>query len=108
VGPKPRTLDGGIEADTARAKPFRIDSTTVTINDFRRFVKETRFKTEAEQYGWSFVFEPLVRKLSCSPLLFASPAKPQRTPDQSHSLAVILVILYPDRLILPSRRQSKP
>ena len=31
----------------------------VTVNQFRRFVKETKYATEAEAFGWSFVFEPL-------------------------------------------------
>ena len=59
---KPMPLDGGLEADVAKVRPYQIDSTAVTITDFRRFVKETKYKTEAEMYGWSFVFEPLASK----------------------------------------------
>ncbi len=36
--------------------PFLIDKTTVTNRQFREFVKATGYKTEAEKYGWSFVF----------------------------------------------------
>mmetsp|Transcript_6537 Transcript_6537/g.15115 ORF Transcript_6537/g.15115 Transcript_6537/m.15115 type:complete len:321 (-) Transcript_6537:16-978(-) len=38
-------------------KAFRIDSTAVTVEAFRKFVRETKMKTEAEKFGWSFVPE---------------------------------------------------
>lgn len=41
---------------------FHIDVTTVTNADFRNFVGETGYKTEAEIYGWSFVFYKLLSK----------------------------------------------
>ncbi len=37
-------------------KPFRISRTTVTNAEFEAFVLDTGYQTEAEQYGWSFVF----------------------------------------------------
>ncbi len=37
-------------------KPFKISARTVTTADFSRFVKETGYRTEAEHFGWSFVF----------------------------------------------------
>lgn len=36
--------------------PFYIDTHTVTNVDFQKFVQDTGYITEAEQYGWSFVF----------------------------------------------------
>ena len=36
---------------------FYIDIYPVRNRDFARFVKETRYVTEAERFGWSFVFE---------------------------------------------------
>ena len=36
--------------------PFWIDKTSVTNASFERFVSETGYKTEAEHFGWSFVF----------------------------------------------------
>lgn len=36
---------------------FTIDETTVTNEAFAVFVKETGYKTEAETFGWSFVFD---------------------------------------------------
>ncbi|KAF1611766.1 Inactive C-alpha-formylglycine-generating enzyme 2, partial [Eudyptes chrysolophus] len=38
-------------------KPFAIDKYPVTNRDFREFVREKKYKTEAEAFGWSFVFE---------------------------------------------------
>lgn len=39
-----------------RIKPFRMGATTVTNAEFAGFVKQTGFVTEAERFGWSFVF----------------------------------------------------
>ncbi len=43
-------------------KPFYIDETSVTNAQFTRFVKSTRYQTEAEQFGWSFVFHLFLTK----------------------------------------------
>ncbi|XP_074969473.1 inactive C-alpha-formylglycine-generating enzyme 2 [Phalacrocorax aristotelis] len=40
--------------------PFAIDKYPVTNRDFREFVREKKYKTEAEAFGWSFVFEDFV------------------------------------------------
>ena len=45
----------GVEVDD-----FYIDVTTVTNADFRRFVDATGYETEAEKFGWSFVFHHFV------------------------------------------------
>jgi len=37
--------------------PFLIDITPVTNTQFAQFVEATSYKTEAEQFGWSYVFE---------------------------------------------------
>ena len=39
-----------------KLKPFRIGRTTVTNAQFQIFVEETGYITEAERFGWSFVF----------------------------------------------------
>lgn len=39
---------------------FRISPTTVSNVEFARFVDETGYRTEAERYGWSFVFGGLL------------------------------------------------
>lgn len=36
--------------------PFWIDTTTVTNKKFAEFIRATGYKTEAEHFGWSFVF----------------------------------------------------
>ena len=39
-----------------RLDPFWIDTTAVSNHRFDAFVRATHYKTEAEQFGWSFVF----------------------------------------------------
>lgn len=39
---------------------FYIDTTTVTNEDFKKFIEATHYKTEAERFGWSFVFYGLL------------------------------------------------
>ncbi len=38
-------------------KPFKMMKTTVTNAMFRKFIDETNYKTDAQRFGWSFVFE---------------------------------------------------
>ena len=40
--------------------PFYIDPCTVTNREFAEFVSSTGYKTEAERFGWSFVFYGLL------------------------------------------------
>jgi sulfatase modifying factor 1 len=40
--------------------PFYIDTTTVTNGQFSEFINATAYVTEAERYGWSFVFYGLL------------------------------------------------
>jgi sulfatase modifying factor 1 len=40
--------------------PFWIDTCAVTNHQFEKFVKATGYKTDAERFGWSFVFHLLV------------------------------------------------
>ena len=48
--------DGEGPAHAVTLAPFYIDTTTVTNEEFNAFVNATRYKTEAERFGWSFVF----------------------------------------------------
>ncbi|XP_032630321.1 inactive C-alpha-formylglycine-generating enzyme 2 isoform X2 [Chelonoidis abingdonii] len=50
--------EGPLEVVTV--KSFAIDKYPVTNRDFREFVREKKYKTEAEAFGWSFVFEDFV------------------------------------------------
>ncbi len=52
--------DGEQPIRKIKVPPFYIDKTTVTNRQFLQFVKETGYTTEAEQYGWSFVFSSFV------------------------------------------------
>ena len=48
--------DGEGPFRTARLRPFRIAPTTVTNEEFGSFIEATGYVTEAERFGWSFVF----------------------------------------------------
>jgi len=58
--------DVGFEADgegpprEITLDPFYIDPHAVTNAEFLRFVRDTDYTTDAERFGWSFVFEPFV------------------------------------------------
>lgn len=54
---------------------FAISRSTVTNREFSRFVDQTGYITEAEEYGWSFVFAAFLT----GKLRAASP-RPQQTP----------------------------
>jgi sulfatase modifying factor 1 len=48
--------DGEGPVHAVRLSPFSIDVTSVTNADFARFVEDTGFRTEAEEFGFSAVF----------------------------------------------------
>lgn len=48
--------DGEGPAHEVVLTPFYIDETTVTNEQFNAFVNATGYRTEAERFGWSFVF----------------------------------------------------
>ena len=62
------TDDVGFPADgegpvrKIRVSPFYMDACAVTNAQFIKFVKAARYKTEAEGFGWSFVFHSLVSR----------------------------------------------
>lgn len=49
--------DGEGPVREVHVNPFYIDATAVTNAEFRAFVRDTGYETEAERYGWSFVFQ---------------------------------------------------
>ncbi len=49
-------LDGEDPLRPTRIKPFLMSPTAVTNADFAAFIDETEYTTEAERFGWSFVF----------------------------------------------------
>ncbi|XP_036610407.1 inactive C-alpha-formylglycine-generating enzyme 2 [Trichosurus vulpecula] len=56
----PDGKDGEGPTREVTVKPFAIDKYPVTNRDFREFVRQKKYQTEAESFGWSFVFEDLV------------------------------------------------
>ena len=52
--------DGEGPAREVAVSPFRISAHAVTNAEFSRFVRVTGYKTEAELFGWSFVFHLFV------------------------------------------------
>lgn len=52
--------DGERPVHEVSVRPFAIDQYTVTNASFAEFVDATRFETDAERYGWSFVFGPFL------------------------------------------------
>lgn len=49
--------DGEGPMHPVRLSPFYLGSTTVTNEQFNAFVNASGYKTEAERFGWSFVFQ---------------------------------------------------
>lgn len=54
--------DGEGPVRNVTVSPFYISPYTVTNAEYKLFVDATGYKTEAEQFGWSFVFHLLVSK----------------------------------------------
>jgi formylglycine-generating enzyme required for sulfatase activity len=52
--------DGEGPVREVRLRPFRIDPTAVTNEQFAAFVAATGYVTDAERFGWSFVFGGLL------------------------------------------------
>lgn len=52
--------DGEDPLRKTKIAPFRMGVTTVTNAEFKKFIDETGHVTEAEQFGWSFVFHAQV------------------------------------------------
>lgn len=68
--------DGEGPVREVRVDSFYIDKTAVINAQFARFVDETGYKTEAEQFGWSFVFQHFVPRK----VLEKEPPFPSDTP----------------------------
>ncbi|XP_064231672.1 inactive C-alpha-formylglycine-generating enzyme 2 isoform X2 [Aotus nancymaae] len=56
----PDSRDGEGPVREVTVKPFAIDIFPVTNKEFRDFIREKKYRTEAEMFGWSFVFEDFV------------------------------------------------
>ncbi len=60
AGPTAYPGDGEGPVRRIRVDPFRIDRHALSNADFSAFVEETGHTTEAERFGWSFVFAGLL------------------------------------------------
>lgn len=57
-------LDGGVKPPkVVHVEPFFLDETPVTNKQFGKFVRAVYYKTEAEQFGWSFVLSSFLRDI---------------------------------------------
>lgn len=50
--------DGEAPIRETRLRPFEIGVTSVTNREFAAFIDATGYETDAERFGWSFVFRP--------------------------------------------------
>ncbi len=57
--PSPGTARGrdDLEPQGVEVREFLMDATAVTNDQFREFRKATKYRTEAQKFGWSFVLE---------------------------------------------------
>ena len=56
-GPEANPHDGEGPVRPVRVRPFRLAARAVTNAEFAEFVNATGYRTEAERFGWSFVFD---------------------------------------------------
>jgi formylglycine-generating enzyme len=64
--------DGEGPVRTVAVRAFRIDATAVTNAQFATFVKASGYATDAERYGWSFVFAGRVHPAARADVLDAA------------------------------------
>lgn len=60
AGPEANPQDGEGPVRAVRLRPFRIAPRAVTNAEFAAFIDATGYRTEAERFGWSFVFHSFV------------------------------------------------
>ncbi|MBT3942007.1 MAG: formylglycine-generating enzyme family protein [Chloroflexi bacterium] len=58
--PRGFPLDGEGPVREVGVDPFYLDATTVTNAQFAEFIDATGFETEAERFGWTFVFHDFI------------------------------------------------
>ena len=68
--------DGEGPARDVSVDPFYIDAHAVTNREFLAFVKDTGYKSTAEEYGWSFVFESFLAEEDREYVLQSVPEAP--------------------------------
>lgn len=68
--------DGEGPVHEVTLRPFYVDACTVTNAQFEKFVAATHYKTEAERFGWSYVFAPFLSPVNSRFIM----GSPQGTP----------------------------
>jgi len=63
--------DGEGPVRTVTLDPFYIDAAPVTIEQFTEFTRATKYRTDSERLGWSFVFEGHIPPQQVSELVVA-------------------------------------
>eukprot|EP00755_Sulcionema_specki_P003433 Sspe_Gene.27666::Locus_12030_Transcript_2_2_Confidence_0.400_Length_1351::g.27666::m.27666 len=76
-----KNADGEGPSRLVNVRPFLIDKSPVTNAQFKRFVRDTKYKTEAEMFGWSFVLSSLASEKTLKD------PETQALPDAKHWLA---------------------
>lgn len=76
--------DGADPKRKVKVKAFYLDKDAVSVTQFRAFVKDTKYVTEAEQFGWSFVLEYLASEETVK----TCESRLGRVKDATHWLAV--------------------
>ncbi len=86
------SADGEGPAHKVRVRPFLLDQTAVSNEDFAAFVAETGYRTDAETLGWSFVFHlllpddfPPTQAIACAPWWRKVERASWRHPEGPHS-----------------------
>ncbi|MFP6881864.1 MAG: formylglycine-generating enzyme family protein [Roseibacillus sp.] len=69
-GPETWAADGEGPVREVRLAPYFIDRTAVTNESFAAFVEATGYQTEAERFGWSFVFHNQIPKTHLKRIVF--------------------------------------
>lgn len=60
-GPETWTADAEGPVRSVELKPFAIDVHAVTNQDFKGFIEATGYVTDAERFGWSYVFVGMLK-----------------------------------------------
>ena len=66
-------LDGEGPVRTVYLDEFDIDATAVTVEQFSHFIAATGHETDAERYGWSFVFTSAIHPRAFGHILEGTP-----------------------------------
>jgi formylglycine-generating enzyme len=70
------TQDGEGPVREVTVNSFYMDPVAVTIASFRKFVDQTGYTTDAERFGWSFVFHLLISDRTAETVMGSVPQAP--------------------------------